>query len=106
MLDGFEVEAEVVVGATLIGVEDELIGADGERDCDPADDVEGWLGATGLIAAELGDVDAGALGEGLLSEASLFAEGGESVGEIHGEGSDERCGHVHLHGSASLTQHR
>jgi len=63
------------------------------------------LGAAGFIAAELGDVDAGALGEGGLGEAASFAEGGESVGEVHGEGSDERCGHVHLHVVASLTQH-
>jgi len=105
VLDGFEVEAKIVGGAAFVGVEDELIGADGERDCESADDVEGGLGAAGFIAAELADVDAGAFGESGLGEAAVFAEGGESVGEVHGEGSDERCGHVLLHGLASLADH-
>ena len=70
-----------------------------------AQDIEGGLGAASLVSAELADVDAGALSERGLSEAAFFAEGGESVGEVHGEGSDERCGHVHLHVVASLTQH-
>lgn len=43
VLDGFEVEGEVVGGAAFVGVEDELISADGERDCESADDVEGGL---------------------------------------------------------------
>lgn len=30
VLDGFEVETEVVGGVAFVGVEDELIGADGE----------------------------------------------------------------------------
>lgn len=42
-MDGFEVEGEVVGGAAFVGVEDELISADGERDCESADDVEGGL---------------------------------------------------------------
>lgn len=90
VLDGFEVEAQVVVGAAFVGVEDELIGADGERDCESADDVESGLGAPGLIAAELADVDAGALGERSLGEVAFLAEGGESVVEVHGEGSEKR----------------
>lgn len=77
VLDGFEVEGEVVGGAAFVGVEDELIGADGQRYCESADDVEGGLGAAGFIAAELADVHAGAFGEGGLGEAAFFAEGGE-----------------------------
>lgn len=63
-------EPQVVVGAAFVGVEDEPISADGQRDCEPAEDVEGGLGAGVFIAAELGDVDADAFGEGLLGEAS------------------------------------
>jgi hypothetical protein len=37
-----------------------------------------------FVAADLGDVDADLLGEGLLGEALGVAEGGESFGEVHG----------------------
>lgn len=46
--------------------------------------LEGGLVGAGFIAAQLGDVDADGVGEGLLGHAALFADRGEAVGEVHG----------------------
>lgn len=54
-----------------------------QRECDVAQDVEGGLAVGGLVAADVGDVDAHAVGQGLLGQATLFAEGDESLGEVH-----------------------
>lgn len=60
LVDGFEVEAEVVVGAASVFVED-----------------ESGCGGGCFIAADLGDVDADAFGEGVLGERSLLAAGAD-----------------------------
>lgn len=84
VVDGFEDEFEVVWGLAFVLVEDERVCAGVERECDVAEDVEGWGAGAGFVAADLGDVDADGFGEGVLGEAGLFAEVGESLGEGHG----------------------
>lgn len=80
-----QVESEgLVLGAAFLGVEDEFVGGDGERDGQRAEDVEGGLVGAGFVAAQLGDVDTDGVGEGLLGHAALFAYRGEAVGEVHG----------------------
>lgn len=80
--DGLEAELPVV-GGVFVGVEDELIGVGVEREGESADDVEGGLRGALFVAADLGDVDADLVGEGLLGEALGVAEGGEAFGEVH-----------------------
>ena len=70
--------------AAFVGVEDEVVGGDGEGHGEVAEDLEGGLVGAGFIAAQLGDVDADGVGEGLLGHAALFADRGEAVGEVHG----------------------
>jgi hypothetical protein len=55
------------------------------------------LVGAGFVAADLGDVDADGVGEGLLGESALLADGGEAVGEVHvSEPVDEgACWGVH-----------
>jgi hypothetical protein len=48
-------------------------------------------GGAGFVAADLGDVDADAVREGLLGEAALVACGCESFGEAHEVGDGRRC---------------
>lgn len=86
VLDGFEAELPVVGGGAFVGVEDELIGAGVERECESSDDVEGGLCLALFVSADLGDVDVDAFGEDCLGEAAFVAEGGESFGEVHGDG--------------------
>jgi hypothetical protein len=43
------------------------------------------LGFALLIPADLGDVEFDVVGELLLGEVALAAEGGEAFGEVHGE---------------------
>lgn len=81
--DGLEAELPVV-GGVFVGVEDEPISVGVEREGESADDVEGGLGCALFVSADLADVDADLLSEGLLGEALLVAEGGESFGEVHG----------------------
>lgn len=88
----FEGEFEVVVGSAFVGFEQERVCAGLERDGEVAEDVEGGLVGAGFVAADVRDVDAGAFREGLLGEASLFAEVGESVGEVHVDGGDGGVG--------------
>ena len=57
VLDGFEAELPVVGGGAFVGVEDELIGAGVERECESSDDVEGGLCWALFVSADLGDVD-------------------------------------------------
>lgn len=90
LVDGFEVEGEVGIGASVVVGEDERIGADGEGDCESSDDVEGGLGVAGFVASYLGDVDFDGLGERGLGELAFFAELGEAFGEVHSEGE---CDH-------------
>lgn len=54
------------------------------------------MGVAGFVAADLGDVQTDAVGEGLLGEALLFAERHEAVGEVHvSEHLDEGGGFDH-----------
>ncbi len=62
-------------------VEEQQVGADVESECDAAQGVEAGLGLVGFIAAQEGDVDADAVGEGLLGEVVLLAQFGEPLGE-------------------------
>lgn len=63
---GLEVEAEVVTGLALAGVEEQHVGTHGESDGEAAEGVEGGLNLARLVAAEQGGVETGALGECLL----------------------------------------
>lgn len=58
---GLELQAQVVVGAALVLVEEELVGAGGESEGKAAKDVEGGGRRSSFVAAHLGDVDAGPL---------------------------------------------
>lgn len=70
-----EVQAQrLVLGAAFVGVEDEVVGGDGQSNGEGAQDVEGGLVGAGFVAAQLGDVDADGVGEGLLGHAALFAD--------------------------------
>ena len=84
VVDGFEGEAEFVFGSAVALVEDEAVGADVESEGDVSEYVEGGRGGACFVAPDLGDVDAGSFGEGVLGEFSLFAGGGEAFGEAHG----------------------
>ena len=75
-------ELPVVGAGAFVGVEDELIGAGVERECESSDDVEGGLCCCLFVAAALGDADVDAFGEDGLGEAALV-EGGEAFGEVH-----------------------
>lgn len=96
VVDGVEVVGDAVGEGAFVVVEDERICADVEGGGEAAEDVEGGLAGAGFVAAELGDVDADALGEGWLGEPSLFAEGGEADSEAHGgqvgDGCEQRTG--------------
>jgi hypothetical protein len=85
LVERSEVEPQaLVLGAAFVGVEDEFVGRDRERDGGGPQDVEGGLVSAGLIAAQLGGVDADGVGESPLGHAALFADRGEAVGEVHG----------------------
>jgi hypothetical protein len=79
--DGCEVVAEVWGESVVVVCEG--VDACGEGGGEASEDVEGGLAGAGFVAAELGDVDAGGVGEGLLGEASGLAGGGEVLGECH-----------------------
>ena len=90
VVEGFHAEAEVLCLWAALGVaEDEGVGGDGEGDGDGAENVEGGLVGAGFVAAELGDVDADAVGEDLLGEAGGLACAGEAGGEVHGSRGGE-----------------
>lgn len=90
--DGFEREGKLVVGAAFACVEYEAVGADVEGEGEVAEHVEGGRGGAGFVAADLGDVDSNAFGEGVLGEFSVPAGGGESFGEAHGGPGGRRDG--------------
>jgi hypothetical protein len=69
--EGLEVGAEVVVDGALGLVEEEHIRADAEPLGEGLEHAEGGLGGAGLVAAELGVVDAYRSGELFLAEAPL-----------------------------------
>lgn len=75
--DGFEDDFEIVAGRAFVGVEDEAVGGDGERSGEAAERIEGGLEGAALVALDLGGVDAGSFGEGLLGEAPFLPEAGE-----------------------------
>jgi hypothetical protein len=64
------------LGAAFVGVEDQLVGGDCEGDGEGSEDVEGGLVGAGLVAAQLGDVDADGVGEGLLGQAASWSGAG------------------------------
>ena len=77
--DGLELQPEVVAWAAILGLEEQRIRADGESDGEASDDVERGLGSSSLVAPDLHDMDAGLIGENLLGEPLLLAEGCESL---------------------------
>ena len=61
--------------------------------------MEGGLAVAGFVAADLGDVDAAAVGEDLWGEGAVLAEGDEAVGEVSvgrglASGAGKRAGRV------------
>ena len=84
-------QPEVLVGIAIMLSEDERVSRHVHRDGDLGEHVEGGRTRPRFIAADLGDVDADAVGEGLLGQAPFFAGGGEAGGEVH-EHVD--CGYV------------
>ena len=86
---GFEGEREIVVGFAFVRFEEELVCAGGERECEVAEGVDGGLVGAGFVAADVGDVEACELREGVLGEAGVFAGGDESGGE--GGGIERVC---------------
>lgn len=87
---GFEGVGEVVVGLAFVGFEEELVCAGSEREREVAEGVDGGLVGAGFVAADVGDVESGCFGEGVLGEACVFAGGDESFGE--GGGVEWVCG--------------
>lgn len=83
LVDGFELEPKrLVLRSAFVVVEEERVSADIQRERKSAKDVEGGLAATGFVAADLGDVGAGAVGELLLGERLPLARGGEAGSEV------------------------
>jgi len=72
---GFEGVGEVVVGLAFVGFEEELVCAGSEREREVAEGVDGGLVGAGFVAADVGDVESGCFGEGVLGEACVFAGG-------------------------------
>jgi hypothetical protein len=82
---GLEGEAQGLLGRESgVGTEHEGVGAARERDRQTPQRRQRGLGAAGLVLAQLGDVHAGALGQGDLCEAAAAAQLGEGLGEGHG----------------------
>ena len=77
----FEGVFEVVVGFAFVGFEEELVCAGVEREREVAEGVDGGLVGAGFVAADVGDVEACEVGEGVLGEAGVFAGGDEAGGE-------------------------
>lgn len=89
LTDGFELEAEVLVGAAGVGPEDELVGRDLEGEGQALQGLEGGLGANGLVAVDLDQGEAGARGQGLLAEAVSLAVLGQAGAEVGGDGQGQ-----------------
>ena len=89
--DAFEECAYVgfLVGASVVGAEDEAVRGDAERDGEVAQHIECWCAGAGFVATDLGDVDPDAIRELLLDEAAFLAGGCEAGGEVHGEALEE-----------------
>ena len=69
---------------SFVGFEEELVCAGAERECEVAEGVDVGLVGAGFIAADVGDVEAGGVGERDLGEPGVFAGFGESLGEGFG----------------------
>ena len=82
-VEGFEFESEAGgCWAAVVVIEEERVGAgvEGEGEC--AQDVEGGLAGAGFVAADLGDVDGGPVGEHLLGDPGCLALSGQACGEV------------------------
>lgn len=73
LLQRLELQAQGVVGAALVFVEQQLVSADGQRLGELADHFQRGLGIALLVTLHLGDVDAGQIGQGLLGELAVLA---------------------------------
>jgi hypothetical protein len=69
--DGFEDDLEIIGGLSLVLIEDENVGGDGERSGEAAKGVEGRLEGAAFVALDLGGVDAGASVAQVLRRAGL-----------------------------------
>jgi hypothetical protein len=90
---GFEGETEcLVVGEAGVVAEDEGVSGAREGDGQSPQCGEGWFGSAGFVLAQLGDVDAGALGQRHLGEVAGPAQAGKRLGEGHGRKRYRRLG--------------
>lgn len=82
-VEGFELESEAGgCWASVVGVEQERVGAGVEGEGEGAENVEGGLAGAGFVAADLGDVDGGPVGEDLLGDPGCLALSAQACGEV------------------------
>lgn len=92
LVDGFELESRSRILASAIAVsEEERVSAEGERECNGAEDAENWLAGAGFVAAYLDDVGAGVSGELMLRERPGPAHGGDASGPGVGHELASEC---------------
>lgn len=84
----------LVLGKAIALAEDQRVGADGQGDGQLAEDSDGRLVGAGLVALELGDVDAHSLGQRRLRQAPSTPQLGQVLGELH-DGNDSGLGTGH-----------
>lgn len=101
LADGLEVVLQVIGNRPLAGIEHKYIGRAIERDGQLLEAIEGRLCATAFVAFDLGDVDAGEIGQRLLAQPLGAAMLDESLSKGHatepGKGGDR-------HGRALVTE--
>lgn len=83
LADSLELELEGFVRAPVGVSKDQLIQAHAEGERDFAERIERGLRGAGLVALDLGEVQAEGIGQVLLGPAALFAPGAEAVAEVH-----------------------
>lgn len=96
LADGLELKPEVITRSAFAFSKHQLIETHVKLPSQPGQGVQGWLGAAGLIALDLVDVQAGAIGQGLLGHAAFLAQGGQLLGKVHGQNPQGEV--VHLRG--------
>jgi len=83
---GLEGQAEgLVSGEALLVAEHQRVGAHRQGNSQAAQRPERGLGGARLVAAQLGDVDPGPLGQGDLGEPGLPSQLGQALAELHGQ---------------------
>jgi hypothetical protein len=82
--DGFKLQAEFIVRATLVFAEQQTIGGSAESDGKIPDHVEGGLRRTCFVSFQLLNMDTDKLGELLLGQASLMTKRGQTPRKVVG----------------------